>query len=344
MLCNMAVAQTAESSDTLHVYANLLQIPVLVLGADRKPLPQVDAGHFAVALNSDPPFAPKHVRIEGNDPVELSVLVDGNDTRAKFLAAVPEALATLARTSLRPQDRLSIFAMDGCKLRRVRASGPADVDDVQRAADTMAAELRASAEARQKSRVPCANAVHLWDAMAWITHHLADEPGRRVLVAITDGHDGGSTFTPEQVQTIANHAGVAIFHIGERGELELGPMVKGGSIFATFSGPPLVSVLAEMSGGMTLESTVYMLPATLERTVTLIRGRYIVEFARPIDMKPMTKYVIHVTDGRPRDFIRPSGASPRVATTDELSAEAERRKLAEHGTEAGPTTQPEARR
>jgi len=54
LLCACSVAaQTSEnaSSSTLHVYTNLVQIPTLVLGNDRKPMARIDEQRFFVSLD-----------------------------------------------------------------------------------------------------------------------------------------------------------------------------------------------------------------------------------------------------------------------------------------------------
>ena len=52
---------------TLHVYTNLMQIPVLVLSAYRTPMATIAASKFSVSIDSGPRFRPTHVRLEGDD-------------------------------------------------------------------------------------------------------------------------------------------------------------------------------------------------------------------------------------------------------------------------------------
>ena len=62
---------------TLHVYENLLQVPVLVLRPDRDHIPKpIDADRFSVSLDAGPWFPATHVRREGDDPISLSILLD----------------------------------------------------------------------------------------------------------------------------------------------------------------------------------------------------------------------------------------------------------------------------
>ena len=56
---------------TLHVYENLIQIPVLVLDPLGAPLELIDPRRFAISIDSGPRFRPMYVRPEGDDPISL---------------------------------------------------------------------------------------------------------------------------------------------------------------------------------------------------------------------------------------------------------------------------------
>src|SRR6185437_15102769 len=61
---------------TLHAYANLIQVPTLVLGADRHPLPPFSREQFTLRLDSGPPFHPAQIHREGDDPISLAIVID----------------------------------------------------------------------------------------------------------------------------------------------------------------------------------------------------------------------------------------------------------------------------
>jgi hypothetical protein len=73
-------AQDAAGEETpvavFHAYTNLIQVPVLVLNSDHKPLPPIAEKKFAVSLDGGPAFTPTHVRAEGEDPITLSILLE----------------------------------------------------------------------------------------------------------------------------------------------------------------------------------------------------------------------------------------------------------------------------
>lgn len=130
-------AQTPVSEGTtIRVYANLMQIPVLILSQRHQPLPPIDAAKFTVRLDARQPFLPKVVRLQGEDPITLAILLDGSWPDA-LMPLLLEGLPTMADRQLTGRDRLAVYAIDGCKLRRfstlVPASGPMVTDSIQRA-------------------------------------------------------------------------------------------------------------------------------------------------------------------------------------------------------------------
>ena len=65
-----------EPIRTLHVYANLIQIPTLVLGLNRERLKTpIAESRFSVSIHRTVVSA-THVRLEGDDPISLSILLD----------------------------------------------------------------------------------------------------------------------------------------------------------------------------------------------------------------------------------------------------------------------------
>jgi hypothetical protein len=90
---------------TLHVYTNLMQVPTLVLSQTHKEMTLVPLERFRLSLDSGPPVPPTHVRVEGDDPISMAILVDTMVPKSELLPRVQEAVAGLARGSLGTQDR-----------------------------------------------------------------------------------------------------------------------------------------------------------------------------------------------------------------------------------------------
>src|SRR5580698_1951598 len=76
---------------TLHVYTNLMQFPTIVLGPDLNPMKPVPREKFNVTIDGGPIFHPTKMRIEGDDPISLAVLLDAGGDQSSVLHAFAEA-------------------------------------------------------------------------------------------------------------------------------------------------------------------------------------------------------------------------------------------------------------
>lgn len=147
--------------------------------------------------------------------------------------------------------------------------------------------------------------------MDYLTRTLADEPGRRVVLAVTNGRDVGSRVQPEALRRDANRNGVAIFAVAERYKVpKLEPQLR--RMTPGWEVQSWLEEVSEGSGGMVLETTRNNLPYTFNRFVQLLRGRYIVEFPRPSGLSGGTS-TISIACGQPHAFIRSAGTSVPIA-------------------------------
>ena len=109
---NTAV-QPEEPTPTLHVYTNSIQIPMLVLGSNKKRLTApIAANKFSVSIDDGPWFRATHARRTEDDPISLSILLDANGDSADLIQGVEDAITKTNLLSLRPQDHLSIYGLD----------------------------------------------------------------------------------------------------------------------------------------------------------------------------------------------------------------------------------------
>ena len=305
-LCSQATSQQAvQAGATLRVYTNLLQIPVLILNGKHQPVPPIQADKFLLHIDNDAPFRPR-VRLEGEDPITLAVLIDGATDGPK-LPRLAEGLAAMARTDLHAQDRVTLYGLDGCKLRRTLGLRRTDPQTVLAAAQAL---QNVPPFVHHWRGEKCASPIALWDAVAWVAQALQGEPGRRVLLVVSNGADGGSKLEADAVRSTATLNGVAIFSMAERFKITPGIFTRNAAI-----GPDITSALAYISegtGGMVMETTRSTVVDTLARFPALLRGRYIVEFSRPAGITS-GQHALKVTVGQPKDFIRAAGTSMPVA-------------------------------
>jgi len=297
----LACACTAFAQEdaplTLHAYANLIQIPALVLTPSHKRMPDVDPQQFVIRLNAGPRFRPTHVRLEGDDPLALDVLIDGNGDPA-MLDGLENGLAALKPGTLHAEDRISLFAAD-CDVMYGSGSVPPIAEELQGAAKQILQKAKPSGR--------CENTAYLWNAMASVSQKLASLPGRRVLVVVTDGMNLAKAGRWAVLRDYLTSQGITIFALS-----------TGGGRTGRLQEFEELSTLCEISGGITIKSSASGLPTALTRLIAMLRERYILDFPRPDDARP-GKISIEVALANRHAFIRVAGvgvpvADPRILT------------------------------
>ena len=294
------LAAQDAATPTLHAYANLIQIPVVVLSPFRLPLAPIAPSRFSISLDSGPQFRPTHVRPEGDDPISVSILLDARGAQDDLLPKIDAAIADLAPLSLQAQDHVSIYALD-CSLIQTLNNASADQERLKRAVDSALQTWRYFKQ--NKRKLDCKSNLHLWDSLMLVIQGLYRLPGRRVILAITDGNDKGSKYTWNEVRTDATATGVAVF--GVMYDPYFGK-------FRNTSYEDAFNSVCELSGGMIFPSNGIDLAETLKRFIKTVRERYIVEFPRPYNSTP-GQHVFVVTIDKMDAFIRPAGISVPIA-------------------------------
>lgn len=264
----------AQEVATIHVSADRVQIPALVLGEHREEIAPIPKEQFRVTL--DRREFPVNIRREGDDPLEVTVLVDSSDAKNALLPLLREAFSSLGTLNLKTGDHLSVFGMDGCKLRRFRS-----LDLVKEG--SIGAAVGDAAEIPSAIHGSCPKRAGLWDVLWYLANSMQNLPGRRILLPITNGDASGSTRTASVVRQVANQYGVSLFPIAERGRLQ-GPLRGGDISFMDADSIVHLSTLSEFSGGIVSEAIPTNLPYTLAHVFQMVRGRYILEFPRPEGM------------------------------------------------------------
>ncbi len=291
-----------EPVKTLHVYTDTVQIPVVVLSPQREMLPPIAPDRFNVAIDGGPKFQVKHARLEGDDPISLSIVLDVRGDEAALMSKVSGAIGGLAPVSLRPQDHVSIYALD-CGLVRSLTDGAAEHSQLQ----VGVAEALNDWIARGKASPgkACKQKVHLWNALGHVVKHMSQLPGRRVILVMTSGADKGSLDNWNRLRLFAQEEGVAIFGLKAATDDRL--LLD----FDSFDPENSLSSLCELTGGLLLTATPKTVPMELERFTTIVRGRYIVEFPRPLNGTKGAHDLL-VTVNKTDAFIRPAGISVPV--------------------------------
>ena len=288
-------AQNALPTDddditTLRVYADLVQIPTLVLGKNYQAVPPIAENRFFVSIDGGPKFRVTHARLEGDDPISLAILLDVNQSESELMNWIDDTIAGLSLTA---RDKLWVYALD-CQLYRSSVDDRTDHAAVKQAVDSVLASWNARAGVRQSGS--CPNPLYLWDSVAVVTKELRVQPGLRVMLVVSDGVDGGSRNNWNLVREYAQKGSVAIFG------LTGAPNSHMENAFNS---------VCQLSGGILLPASPQNLAKQLQWFMTMVRGRYIVEFPHPVTTKPV-HLTMEITIAKSHDFIRPAGAAVSV--------------------------------
>ena len=296
--------QPYEPGYTLHVYVNLLQIPTLVLSRSLSPLPPISLDKFNISLDSGPRFHPTHIRIEGDDPIDLAILLDLSGDAYDLRSALSRSILAFSNQSLQPHDHVSIFAID-CVLVGTTNNIPAtDSDRIAQALD--AAISFPLLHGAGQTAPHCANSIHLWNALGTVAQSLGTMPGRRVLLVVSNGRDQNSPVHWNDLRRYAASRSIALFGLYPMPEPTL--LVHALNFHLLLKTEDPFNQLCQLTGGLVLFTSPSEVPSNLKRTIDLVRGRYILEFPRP-DSGDRRGHSIDVTLKKMDAFIRPAGIS-----------------------------------
>ncbi len=295
-----------EPIHTLHVYTDLIQLPTLVLGPNhqliKQPIPERE---FFVSIDGGPNFRATHTRLEGDDPLSISILLDVSGDTVLLLPKIDEAIAHLAPNSLHAGDHVSIYALD-CSLVQSLDDVPVEHEKLQLGVKRV---LESWQNRQEEGRgAGCKRSVRLWDAIGYVAKQLSQLPGRRVILAVSQGEDSGSEHTWNEVRTYVQATAVTIFGVFTV------------PVFAPDRNHPFLRwdtenafrSLCELSGGIVFMTYPQTVRETLKGVVTTLRGRYVAEFPRPAKSTAgFHSLQVTVANGRD-DFIASSGITVPV--------------------------------
>jgi hypothetical protein len=212
-----------------------------------------------------------------------------------------QAIASLAPLSLHAKDEVLIYALD-CKLIRPEDEGTTDAATLKRHVNLVLKQSQPADHNDEKAS--CQDPSYLWDSLANIVQTLSRRPSRRVILAVTDGVDRGSMNSWNALRDFAQERTVAIFGLVQPADITASSPKQNEAPF---------NQICQLSGGILLPTSAEDLGKQLARTVALIRGRYIVEFPRPITTEG-GYHDLEISISRSSAFIRSTGI--RVPTYD----------------------------
>jgi|GEM_PF-3455221 len=304
-------ASTAlDDKSTLHVYVNLVQIPVLVLNSSLHPTPRIPDTSFKVSLEGLGQIHPSRIRLEGEDPINLTLIVDRSEKDDTLWNDLPKSMEPLIQ-ALRPRDHISFLAFDGCTARRFGPEmAPFNAEWMKQTAKV----VTDMAPSKLRGKQDCPKLITYWELVMYAATKLSQYPGRKILVTLGPG-DTLTSQTAQQVHTLLTQHSITLFPIVHG--LAMSGIVPPRGFDSGTNAVHAMTSQAELSGGMLLGTSFRGFGKTLAQPVELARGRYIIEFPRPDKLPPGTHY-IQVEDGHPHDFIRIAGISVPIAAPNEM--------------------------
>jgi hypothetical protein len=275
---------------TLHLYARLVELPTIILLPKIHASTPINPQTINITLDSGRPFHPSSIRLEGNDPLSLAILLDvSDDDHSNLLPALSQSFSAWLTGSFKPHDHLSIYSLH-CDLLRSADAQPPNPALLQPALDRAIASSFAH---DKKSRPSCPKAVGLRDSIYFIMSRLSELPGRHVLIILTDGNDEKGSIHWSDLASAATLHATTLFALAAP-SLTLNQW--GGDL----------NNLSQRSGGFFYSTTPAFLPAAMARFVELLRTRYILQFSMPEHLGAGI-HQVNVTLTKTDATIRPSG-------------------------------------
>jgi hypothetical protein len=296
------------SAYVLHAYANLVQIPTLILSPELSPLPPIHRDDVNISLDSGPPFHPTHMRVEGDDPLDLAILLDLSGPAYHLQSAFSHSIEDFVSRSLRPGDRLSIYVADCFLLRSANNVSASDGAMVERVLNKA---LHFPGIDGQSVDAPgCTRTNRLWNVLAKIATSMNDPHRRRVILAISTGVAHKSHIKWDQLKRFSASRSIAIFG--------LYPELASDQFTLQLSSENPFNSLCQLTGGMVFDTWPTSIGLDLSYAVEHVRNRYILEFPRPsIGKGGLHSIAVKLSDERA--FIRPAGITYPVPDPASLS-------------------------
>ena len=319
----------------LHLYARLVELPTFIfIRSDKPPTldpKQINIKLTAATLKTTQSFHPLSTRLQGNDPLSIAILFDVSGDQTKFLAALQKDFSGWITRSLRPQDHVSLYALD-CNI--IQTSNDVPASNASLLQGNLDVALASPLSHDNSGKPSCGNSIRLRGSILFVMRKLSQLPGRRILIVVTGGRDGKSNITWPVLGTEAGLDSVTAFGLSSHGPFAFENMRE-------------IYNFTQQTGGLLFTPEPADLPKTMDRVITLLRGRYILQFPMPHDTTPV-EYRVNVTVPKYDAYILTSGISVPLPhqeldhPTTDLPAATAPPNSAPQATDPLPTTPPPA--
>jgi hypothetical protein len=314
-------AQQTYKPYTLHVYTRRIQVPTLVLTSDLKPVPPILRINFRISIDGGPPFLPTNMHMEGDDPLDIAILLDASGSEDALLKDFANSVASLAPADLHPQDHFAIYAVD-CDL----ISSPPNVPVSAPALHSAIVNALAFPTLHGKHAHPaCAGKVPLWDSATHAIKELSTLPGRRVLLIVSTGSGDKSHITWNTLNQYANLQSVTVFGMNDFFNSQSSADDTMQSMRDGVHSIPHLSedidplkTLCQTNGGALFATEPQNLTRDLQTLIRMLRGRYILSFPEASKFEPGTHGITITVAHKPDLFITTTGVIVDAPLNDSI--------------------------
>ena len=264
------VAEPPQETTTIHVLTDLIEVPVFAFKLPFRPEPGLTKSQFVISLDGGTPFHPSHVRMEGAEPLNLSIVVETDTKDAHLLSQnLQSGIQSWPPTLFNDSDRVS-FYIYGCQLVRSLKKEPAGSKD-QRDKLLRAVALPGFQSAMEGGR-SCPRPP-LDKLLETVMNQTADATSWNVILWIVNAEYKADLKQFERVRAFAAAQRVTVFAIKYLATDRFPASV--------YSGSEAVNHLVAAVGGMTLHAAFGELGEVTATMIADVRQRYIVSFPLP---------------------------------------------------------------
>ncbi len=307
----LPLAGQSPPAVTFYMHEVLAQTTVLVVDSHDHTHPGLTAKDFRLSIDAGHPIPPKHVRVEGDEPIDLSILIDLSEWTTALEPTLDDSVARILPMYLPPASHVSVYFLD-CQLTRTlddaTPDGPSLKSAVARGVAARSVQHAIPALPDGSPSGQCVQPVGLFDSLAFVAESSSKRRGHRVVLALSNGIDRSSELKWNEVRGIANSYSVAIFGLPEQISDEHHPPAdswlrgqawqsEGYGEAGIFSLPfyshaghakpeDAFSFLCSLTGGVRFSNGLSRMSASsfLPYFLAMIRGRYIVDFRPSSDL------------------------------------------------------------
>ena len=303
--------------------AAVVEIPTLVTDHEHRPVGDFRAEQFVVKVGSGKPIAPLTVRKEGTDLLSLVILLDASRDSFHDLSEIGDDLASLVGGAMDPHTRISIYSFDCAMVKTLNNAAP-DADALRKAVQD---GLQYPTVHGGKQSSSCGKTVHLWDDVSVAVAALSHMPGRRVILLVSPGTDGGSKYDWQTVQQYAREQSVAIFGLRDQRQADADTFSRNSLSTSSSMGTrtmnptpaardaSAIELFCANAGGLTLSSTTLFRKDALADILFLIGSRIILTVPKDSFLTiPSQNFKVSLTGGKPF-YVTATGPSEPLPPT-----------------------------